>query len=302
MSANLNQCPRCNVSLQPGARYCPNCSYDLAAAPPMAPPSEPSTSGPAATAPSGYSLSDQAKQRIMEAINRRGQTDEMIPEWWILLPILVILLVTGFSFIGIFVNIPAIVVISVAVSFIAPLLILILIYKLLKRHNLHMAREAALRRGIIDFLRFKAEERAAGYQVAQYTQAMETIDRDGLIVEKPQDALLWTILCVIPIINYVAYILIAYWLTNFSPGHDRRFFAFAQNTQYAGNQIGMQNILPQMWRPVPDRSFLLYIVLTIITLGLFAIYWAYVLIKDLNEHFKNEWEFEDALARELQKA
>jgi hypothetical protein len=296
MSANLNQCPRCNVAVQPGTRFCPNCGYDLIAAPPVAP-----TAGPTTPEPAGHSLSEQAKQRIIETINRRGQTDEMIPVWWVFLPILAILLSVGISLAGAFFNTAAGGFVTIGVSLIAAIVVLILIYKLLKRHNLHMAREANLRRGIIDFFKFKAEEKSAGSQVSQYTQAMEAIDREGLGSEKPQDAMLWTILCIIPIINYVAYILIAYWLTNFSPGHDRRFFAFAQNTQYAGNQIGMQNLLPPMWRPVPDRSFLLYIVLTIITLGLFAIYWAYVLIKDLNDHFSNEWEFEDALIRELQK-
>jgi hypothetical protein len=246
-------------------------------------------------------MSEQAKQRIMEAINRRGQTDEMIPTWWVFLPLFAVLLSMVFNFAGFYVNIPGGFIVTTAVSLIVAIVVLLLIYKLLKRHNLHMAREAALRRGTIDFFKFKAEEKGVGPQVSQYTQAMENIDREGLGSEKPQDALLWTILCIIPFINYVAYILIGYWLTNFSPGHDRRFFAFAQNTQYAGTQIGMQNLLPPMWRPVPERSFLLYIILTIITLGLFAIYWVYVLIKDLNEHFQNQWEFEDALSREIQK-
>jgi hypothetical protein len=249
----------------------------------------------------GWQTSDQAKQRIIETINQRGNTDEIIPEWWVLLPILAVVLSVGVSIVGIFINIFAGIFVSIAVAVIAEIIVLLLIYKLLKRHNLHMAREAALRRSIIDYFRFKGEEKGAGYQVYQYTQAMEGIDREGLATEKPQDALLWTILCIIPVINYVAYILIGYWLTNFTPGHDRRFYAFAQNTQYAGSQVGMANVLPPMWRPVPDRSFILYIVLTIITLGLFAIYWAYVLIKDLNEHFKNEWEFEDALLREIQR-
>ncbi len=62
----------------------------------------------------------------------------------------------------------------------------------------------------------------------------------------------------------------------------------------------MGNIMPPMWRPVKERSFLLYIIITII-ISLFAIYWAYVLIKDLNEHFKNEWEFEDALVSATQR-
>jgi len=247
-----------------------------------------------------WQTSDQSKQRILEVIGQRGSTDEMIPEWWILLPLLAIILSVGVSILGLFVPVLAGIA-GIAISIAATVIVLLLIYKLLKRHNLHLVREANLRRAVIDYFKFKGEEKGAGYNVYQYTQAMEGTDREGLATEKPQDALLWTILCIIPIINLIAYILIAYWLTSFSSAHDRRFYAFAQNSQYAGSQIGMGNIMPPMWRPVPDRSFILYFILTIITFGLFAIYWVYVLIKDVNEHFKNEWEFEDALARELQR-
>ncbi len=295
MINDTSRCPKCNAPAQPGTRYCANCGNDLSA--PQAAPAPVAMSG---TQPAqSWQASEQAKQRIIETVSQRGNTDEIIPEWWVLLPILAVLLSVVVSIAGFF--IPALFIVSIGASIVGTIIVLILIYKLLKRHNLHLVREAALRRSIIDYFRFKGEEKGAGMNVYPYTQAMEGIDREGLAVEKPQDALLWTILCIIPIINYVAYILIGYWLTNFSPGHDRRFFAFAQNTQYAGNQVGMQNILPQMWRPVPERSFILYIILTIITFGLFAIYWAYVLIKDLNEHFKNEWEFEDALVAQMQR-
>jgi hypothetical protein len=293
---DTNRCPKCNAPAQPGTRFCANCGNDMSI--PQAAPAAMPTSGPQPA--QGWQNSEQAKQRILETISQRGHTDEMIPEWWVLLPILSIILSIGVSIALAFIS-PAGFLVTFGVGIIASIIVLILIYKLLKRHNLHLAREAALRRSIIDYFRFKGEEKGAGYQVYQYTQAMEGIDREGLAVEKPQDALLWTILSIIPIISIVAEILIAYWLTNFSPGHDRRFFAFAQNTQYAGSQVGMQNIMPPMWRPVPDRSFILYVILTIVTLGLFSIYWVYCFIKDLNEHFKNEWEFEDALVRELQR-
>jgi amino acid transporter len=246
-------------------------------------------------------MSEQAKQRILGTINERGRTDEMIPEWWVLLPVIAVVISVGVTILGFFFAPLAGIVVSLAVGVVTTIIVLLLIYKLLKRHNLHLVREANLRRGIIDYLRFKTDEKGAGQNVYQYTQAMEGLDREAVATEKPQDALLWTILCIIPIIEYVAYILIAYWLTTFDSNHDRRFFAFAQNTQYAGSQIGMGSIMPPMWRQVPDRSFILYVVLTIITFGLFALYWAYVLIKDMNEHFKNEWEFEDALVRELQR-
>lgn len=45
---------------------------------------------------------------------------------------------------------------------------------------------------------------------------------------------------------------------------------------------------------LPDRSMILYVILTIFT-GIFALYWLYVLVKDPNDHFANQWRFEDSL-------
>jgi hypothetical protein len=36
-----------------------------------------------------------------------------------------------------------------------------------------------------------------------------------------------------------------------------------------------------------------------LTGGLFLIYWYYVLIKDLNEHFRAQWQFEDQIATQM---
>ena len=49
------------------------------------------------------------------------------------------------------------------------------------------------------------------------------------------------------------------------------------------------------WKALPSRSFVLYFILSIVTLGIFEFYWSYVLIKDFNEHFKAQWQFEDSL-------
>lgn len=47
----------------------------------------------------------------------------------------------------------------------------------------------------------------------------------------------------------------------------------------------------------PDRSTILYIVLSIVTLGLFMLYWVYTLTKDPNVHFKSHVEVEDEFLR-----
>ena len=92
-----------------------------------------------------------------------------------------------------------------------------------------------------------------------------------------------------------------YFLTKYTFDHDRRLNTFVQNAQLAGAQVGLDLAQPN-WKPIHKRGFVLYLVLSIVTLGLFAIYWLYTLITDMNEHFDNEWQFEDLLFREIQKA
>jgi predicted permease len=239
----------------------------------------------------------------MATIGRRAQTDERIQIYWIFLPLIAIVLayVVGFSTLFLFGTFGMGFGIILGGSILAAALVAILIYKLLNRRNEHMVREATLRRGLIDYLRARAAEKGVGPQTEPYLQAMEAFDRESLMKEERQSPLLWTILCFIPFVNIVAIVLTLYWLTDFAPGHDRRLYGIVQNVNLAGNQVGMGPLLPPAWKSVPDRSYILYLIITIL-ISVFAIYWFYVLIKDLNDHFDNEWMFEDQLMAELQKS
>jgi len=54
-------------------------------------------------------------------------------------------------------------------------------------------------------------------------------------------------------------------------------------------------------RPLHRRSYGLYIFLSIITLGIFAIYWAYVIFRDPNQHFDSHDLWESELEKIIQK-
>ncbi|MEM1713372.1 MAG: DUF4234 domain-containing protein [Desulfurococcaceae archaeon] len=51
---------------------------------------------------------------------------------------------------------------------------------------------------------------------------------------------------------------------------------------------------------VPDRSTLLYLILTIVT-GIFLIYWVYTLTKDPNKHFESHSVLERELVTALKQ-
>jgi len=75
--------------------------------------------------------------------------------------------------------------------------------------------------------------------------------------------------------------------------HERRedWFFGELNRTFAA--MGINITLPQRLSPIPDRSLIVYIILTIVTLGFFGVYWVYVLISDPNNHFRYQSMVED---------
>ena len=232
---------------------------------------------------------------VNSAIQMRPRTDEILSGIWIALPIIAEIL--GFVVGG------ALLVIDVGLGFlgmfaggiIATVVFAVLNYKLIDRMNEHSRREAMLRGAIIQHFRDKANlDPGVGQRISASIATMESIQYEAQMEEKEKSAALWAIL---PVFIGILILYPLYFLTKFTPEHDRRWQAFTQQAQYAGNEMGMSIVLPS-WRTVPERSYFLYLVLTLLT-GFFAIYWYYVLIKDLNGHMQNQWQFEDQFAREM---
>lgn len=57
---------------------------------------------------------------------------------------------------------------------------------------------------------------------------------------------------------------------------------------------------PNISHPLPRRRYGLYIFLSIITLGIFGLYWAYILFRDPNQHFDTHEGWENQLAEIVQ--
>ena len=81
--------------------------------------------------------------------------------------------------------------------------------------------------------------------------------------------------------------------------HEQRWYGFAGSFQAAMSLASKDIEMPVPERPLKERSTILYVGLTIVTLGIFAIYWLYVLIKDPNAHFEHQRRTEDAILAAL---
>jgi len=242
----------------------------------------------------------------MESIRARVQTDEILSIMWIFLPIIasiaaVIGIAIGVMFlvVGWWVGAAFVVWAGVIIALVvATVLFALLNYRLINRQNQHMRREEVLRGTLIEYIKSHSHEKNLTQLLSSQISTMESIQYDAKSRERETSAVLFAILIVIPVVGWIFLLYVLYVLTEFPYQHDRRWHAYTQQAQSAASHLGMTVILPS-WKTLPDRSYIIYLVLTLLTGGLFLIYWYYVLIKDMNNHFNAQWQFEDQIAAQL---
>jgi hypothetical protein len=125
---------------------------------------------------------------------------------------------------------------------------------------------------------------------------MTTVHSESNGEEDEKSAILWIVLSVITFGLIGIYV--SYFLTKDPHGHDVRQLAFMQQVQSSFSKFQKTIVFP-FWKAMPSRSFFLYLILTWLTFGLFALYWNYALISDFNGHFKAQWQIEDQLIPNL---
>ncbi len=264
-------CPRCGTVPMPGERFCSRCGYDLAA-------------------PRRAPTAEESRRRAVELSMGRNVSDEIMSPLWILVPLLAIVAAITVGIVLVFIDPSFGGFVAVVGSIAAVALFIYLNYKLIDRMNKHMAREAALRRALIEHVWARGQERGTAAAVQPYVSAMESIDQGARITDVPRSTL-WSLAILIPIVGIVLYFYMLYFLSKFAFEHDDRWHAFAYNVHLASAANG-DNVPPPIPRFPQDRSFLLYLVITII-FSPFLIYWYLILIEDTNTHFREQWAFED---------
>ncbi len=158
------------------------------------------------------------------------------------------------------------------------------LYKLITRRNDHFRRTHKLYDTIVNLLK---EKEGSTAEIVE----MESIVYDMKNEETEKNAVLWVVLTVL---IGILWFYIAHFLNKDFRKHElreRRLISLINNVLRKHGAPG----IVKFEEKVPDRSTLLYIVLTIITLGFFGLYWIYTLAKDPNEHFKQHRVVENQL-------
>lgn len=243
-----------------------------------------------------------ALENLRKDVRMRLESDSIISTVWLLVYLIpaISLAMMFLSFAVVFAY-PEIAwlftIITVILSVIGFIVSIVLIYKLVKRRNTHFKRQTFLFEDTLTMVKDVASKKDVNIDVE--LSSCERTLREVKVDETEKSAALWAILSAI---IFIATWYVYYFLMKDFYKHERREEGLLEDVGRMLSKCDIAFTPPRRMETVPDRSFVLYLILSIITLGLFNIYWLYVLIKDPNIHFKYHIHFEDELLKTLESA
>jgi len=174
---------------------------------------------------------------------------------------------------------------------------IVLIYMLVNRRYMHFKRQKFLSEDIIAAIGSLAKTKDIDIETS--LSPIERTVREANAEETEKSAILWAILSAfVPFVQFYVY----YFLMKDFYRHERREDDFWEDANRALNRLSVNFSGPRRTEIIPDRSFVLYLILSVITVGLFGAYWVYVMLKDPNEHFKYHIQAESQLISTLESA
>jgi len=252
-------------------------------------------------------------RRVEAEIRRRHLTDHRMGYAWTIVPLLPILvgiaLVVGFLTVVIS-SISSLQQAGGSVAAVAGILTLYMFglisiyavqivnalafYFLIDRRSRHFKRQQLLFDAVPKYL--SASKNFASHE---NIGRLAELSEDSMFEEQDRPAGLWAILSIFatPIVGLI----VAYDLTQDLRRHEERQSAYQQTLSSALEEAGIVHLPFASLKP-HRRDPIVYIVLTVITAGLFWIYWFYTMLKDYNEHFTEQAALEDQLLASLKPA
>ena len=259
--------------------------------------------------------------RILVNIHRRERTDTVIEPKLVLLVMVSFLVLVNYMLVSLFLSTSGEdtelvdLFFNLGLYMVLHLLIILAgFYLLMRRNEKHSKREEELRSLILEYFRCHVED----HDIQKHLRKM--IGTDALIQRKERPVpslkmailislpLLGTVLMIEPslsvfamtvglflyIVSFVVLLYVIRNVTNFSFDHDRRWITFQKHTLKAADAIGLKVDCP-CGRTVGMRSFVLFIFISYATGGLFFPVWIWLILKDMNRHFEEQWAFEESL-------
>lgn len=170
-------------------------------------------------------------------------------------------------------------------------------YRLVDRRSQHFARQQSLYRSVIRTVREHGEDNKNDKVLATVDRA-EALLNEATIREPDRNP--WLFAIILPIVTlgigswYTLWFLTVDWRR-----HSVRQRELGDVIGEALRQATGKSVALVDESIVPDRNFWLYLLLTFVTLGLFGLYWWYVIFEDPNKHFAQQAFVEDQMVSYL---
>ena len=185
-------------------------------------------------------------------------------------------------------------ILSYLTYFIVLVLVSVLVFKLVSRRNTHFNRQILLYEDAVSMARELAAKK--GIDISILLNNMDRSVKETRLEQMEKNATLYAI------IGPFGWFYAGYFLMKDFFKHERREDLFINDMLRTFNALGVPMNFPYRNPPIPERSFALYFVLTLITGSIFGVYWVYVLVTDPNNHFQQQMLMEDTIMAQLSAA
>lgn len=176
---------------------------------------------------------------------------------------------------------------------------LYIFYKLMERRDLHLERMYSVAGTSIALLREKASASGKLDLIEQELSGLEGVQLEMYQQARERGAALWLVLGLLTgIATYIGYYFIMDDLTK----HDNCEAQYFTLMSAALAKLGLSSRPSQALRTIPERNFVTFILLTIVTCGIYYFYWLYVLVQDGNDHIMAQVQWEDFIYSALAAA
>jgi hypothetical protein len=190
------------------------------------------------------------------------------------------------------------------VAFVLNIVIAYTIFRLLRRRNTHFARQNLLYEDLTSAAEELVTKKGVRTEASIGLNNLGRIAREARAYEPEKSAALWVMLTLagtsLPsatllaaptgfgLLPLLAVLYVYYFLMKDFFRHERREDQFIRELLGVLSVSGVQVSLPYRNPPLSERSFAVYVVLSIVTVGFFWVYWVYVLLNDPNNHFRQQ--------------
>jgi hypothetical protein len=176
---------------------------------------------------------------------------------------------------------------------------LYIFYKLMERRDLHLARMANMVNTSVALLKEKAAQSGRYEQIGPELSQLEMIQREMYDQSRERGAVLWLVLGILTgICTLIGY----YFIMDDLARHDQLEAQYFTLMSAALAKMGLSAQTSQASPNMPDRNFAVYLILSVVTCGIFSFYWIYALVDDGNNHVEAQVQWEDFIYSALAAA